>query len=74
MTADDIAELIRAGLPGADVTVRGDDGAHFEAEVVSPAFAGKNIVEQHRLVYSTLGEKMGREIHALALKTRTPAS
>ena len=69
MTAEQIAELIRAGMPEADVTVSGDDGQHFEARVVSSEFAGKNIVAQHRMVYATLGERMGREIHALALKT-----
>lgn len=72
MTAEDIATLIRTGLPDATVEVRGDDGQHFEAEVVSPAFGGKSIVAQHRMVYATLGERMGQEIHALALKTRTP--
>ena len=70
MTAEQMGELIRQGLPDAEVTVRGDDGAHFEAEVVSAEFAGKGIVQQHRMVYATLGERMGGEIHALALKTR----
>lgn len=70
MTAEQIAELIRQGLPNAEVVVRGDDGAHFEAEVVCADFADKNIVQQHRAVYATLGDKMGGEIHALALKTR----
>ena len=74
MTAEQIAELIRAGLPNAEVTVRGDDGAHFEAEVICADFAGKNIVAQHRMVYATLGSRMGQEIHALALKTRAPAA
>jgi acid stress-induced BolA-like protein IbaG/YrbA len=72
MTKEEIQRLIEAGLPGAQVTVRGDDGQHFEAEVVHAGFAGKNLVQQHRLVYQTLGERMGRDIHALALKTRAP--
>lgn len=72
MTADEIASLIRQGLPQAEVTVVGDDGAHFQAEVVCADFAGQSIVAQHRMVYATLGERMGREIHALALKTRVP--
>ena len=72
MTADDIKNLIEAGLPDARVVVRGDDGQHFEAEVVSSAFAGKMPVAQHRMVYATLGERMGREIHALKLTTRAP--
>jgi acid stress-induced BolA-like protein IbaG/YrbA len=70
MTKDDIKLLIEAGLPGAKATVTGDDGQHFEAEVVFAGFAGKAVVQQHRMVYATLGERMGREIHALALRTR----
>lgn len=70
MTKDDIRALIQAGLPNATVVVRGDDGQHFEAEVTCPEFAGKTPVAQHRMVYATLGAKMGREIHALKLATR----
>ena len=70
MTKDDIRKLIEAGLPGAQVTVTGDDGQHFEAVVVCADFAGKSPVAQHRMVYATLGDKMGREIHALQLTTR----
>lgn len=69
---DAIRELIEAGLPDADVQVAGDDGTHFAARVISPSFADKGIVEQHRMVYATLGERMGGEIHALSLKTMTP--
>jgi acid stress-induced BolA-like protein IbaG/YrbA len=65
-----IQKLIETGLPGAAVTVAGDDGQHFEAEVVWSGFAGKSPVAQHQTVYATLGERMGREIHALRLKTR----
>lgn len=70
ITAAEIQALIQAGLPAATVVVRGDDGAHFEAEVSSPDFAGKLPLAQHRMVYATLGERMGREIHALKLTTR----
>lgn len=70
MDAQTIKSLIEAGLPGAQVTVIGDDGAHFEAEVVHAGFAGQSIIAQHRMVYATLGERMGRDIHALALRTR----
>jgi stress-induced morphogen len=45
---------------------------HFEATVVSDAFRGKLPLARHRMVYATLGERMGGEIHALALKTLTP--
>jgi acid stress-induced BolA-like protein IbaG/YrbA len=72
MNPDTIRELIETGLPGARATVRGDDGVHFEATVISEAFRGKLPLARHRLVYATLGERMGGEIHALALRTLSP--
>ena len=72
MDAETIANLIQTGLPDAHVQVQGDDGVHFEATVVSAAFAGKLPLARHRMVYATLGELIGREIHALALTTLTP--
>ncbi len=68
-----LKQLIETGLPDAEATVTGDDGVHFEATVVSQAFEGKPPLARHRLVYATLGERMGGEIHALALRTLTPA-
>ncbi len=67
-----IHTLIQQGMPDARIEVQGDDGVHFEALVVSPAFAGKLPLARHRMVYATLGERMGGEIHALALRTLTP--
>jgi acid stress-induced BolA-like protein IbaG/YrbA len=67
-----VRQLIEAGMPGARVAVQGDDGVHFEAEVVSEAFRGKLPLARHRMVYATLGERMGGEIHALSLRTLTP--
>jgi acid stress-induced BolA-like protein IbaG/YrbA len=72
MNADLIQQLIEAGLPGAQARVQGDDGVHFEATVVAEAFRGKLPLARHRMVYATLGERMGGEIHALALRTLTP--
>jgi acid stress-induced BolA-like protein IbaG/YrbA len=72
MTAEEIQRLIEDGLPGATVSVSGDDGVHFEAHVVAVEFAGLNRVQCHQLVYRTLGSRMGTQIHALALKTYTP--
>lgn len=73
MQADEIKRLIENGLPDAQVVVKGDDGVHFEATVISSAFAGKPLLQQHRLVYGALGGRMeSEEIHALALKTYTP--
>ncbi len=72
MNADTIRQMIETGLPGARAEVQGDDGVHFEAVVVCAAFAGKLPLARHRMVYATLGEKMGGEIHALQLRTQTP--
>jgi acid stress-induced BolA-like protein IbaG/YrbA len=72
MTKDQIKTLIQAGMPDAVVTVSGDDGQHFEAEVIWLGFAGKSPVAQHRMVYDTLGGRMGSEIHALKLRTHAP--
>lgn len=68
-----IEQMIRAGLPDAEVTVSGEDGVHFEALVISPSFRGKPTLARHRMVYATLGDKMGNEIHALGLRTEVPA-
>jgi acid stress-induced BolA-like protein IbaG/YrbA len=72
MDAASIQAMIENGLPGAQVNVQGDDGVHFEAEVIATQFAGKMPLARHRLVYATLGDLMGGAIHALALKTLTP--
>ena len=72
MNAQQIQDLILAGMPGAHVQVTGDDGVHFEAVVIAEAFVGKMPLARHRMVYATLGTLMGGEIHALALRTQTP--
>ena len=66
-----IEESIRSGLDVVHLEVRGD-GAHFEAIVVSPRFAGLSRVRRHQLVYAALGERMREEIHALSMKTFSP--
>jgi acid stress-induced BolA-like protein IbaG/YrbA len=70
--AERIRQLIETGLPDAHVAVRGDDGVHFEAEVVSESFRGKLPLARHRMVYAALGDRMGGAIHALSLRTLTP--
>ena len=69
--ASSIEESIRAGLSCTHLEVQGD-GAHFEAVVVSPTFAGASRVARHQLVYAALGDRMKEEIHALSMKTLTP--
>lgn len=71
MQASELQKLINSGIPGSEVIIRGD-GDHFDAVVVSEQFSGLTMVQQHQLVYGTLGGRMGGEIHALALKTFTP--
>jgi acid stress-induced BolA-like protein IbaG/YrbA len=73
MNPDQIAELISQGMDNATVKVMSDDNTHFEAIIVSDAFDGMRPIARHQLVYKTLGELVGREIHALSLKTLTPA-
>jgi stress-induced morphogen len=75
MDPKEIEELIVRGIPGAHAEVRDYTGGgdHFEALVVSPAFEGKTLVERHQLVYQALGDAMRARVHALTLKTLTPA-
>jgi acid stress-induced BolA-like protein IbaG/YrbA len=71
MQAEQLKQLIEAGIPSAQADVQGD-GDHFEATVVSAAFEGKSKVQQHQMVYGSLGELMQGAVHALALRTFTP--
>jgi acid stress-induced BolA-like protein IbaG/YrbA len=67
-----IVELIKAGMPGADVEVTGD-GRHFEAVVVSSDFEGKTLVQRHRMVMNTVQQQIASdELHALSIKAYTP--
>jgi acid stress-induced BolA-like protein IbaG/YrbA len=72
MSPQQVAELIRAGLPGAEVRVESDDNTHFAARVVAREFVGKRSIARHQLIYRTLGELMGREIHAMSIEALTP--
>jgi len=71
-TPEQIRSYISAGLPCAHIEVQGD-GAHFEAVIVSAAFEGKRTLARHQLVYAVLGDRMQEEIHALSMRTLTPA-
>ena len=72
MNAQQLAQIIEAGLAGSKALVKSEDNVHFEAVVIASAFAGKRSVQRHQLVYGTLGTSMGNEIHALALQVFTP--
>lgn len=71
VSAIDIQEWLVKGLPGAEIEVSGD-GHHFEATIKYAGFTGKNLLEQHRMVYEVLGDRMRQEIHALSLRTLVP--
>ena len=73
MTAEDLKSIIAAGLACDHIALEGD-GRHWFATIVSPAFEGKRLIQRHQLVYATLGQKMHTdEVHALSMKTLTPA-
>jgi acid stress-induced BolA-like protein IbaG/YrbA len=72
VSSEDVKGYIEQGLVCQHVQVLGDDGQHFEAIVVSSLFAGKNMVQQHQMVYQALGDRMRQEIHALSMRTFTP--
>ena len=71
-TPAEVQQYIAAGLPCAHLEVEGD-GQHFYATIVSAEFEGKNRVARHQRVYQALGDRMRAEIHALSMKTLTPA-
>ena len=77
MEPAEVERLIEDGIDDCEATVeraRGEhDDDHLRATVVSPAFEGHSLVDQHQLVYDALGDAMTTEIHALELTTRTPA-
>ncbi|MGZ3184009.1 MAG: BolA family protein [Telluria sp.] len=70
-TPEAIHSYISAGLPCTHLQVEGD-GQHFQAIIVSAAFAGKRSIQRHQMVYAVLGDRMREEIHALSMKTYTP--
>jgi acid stress-induced BolA-like protein IbaG/YrbA len=73
MTADQLKDLIAAGLPCEHIALEGD-GRHWFATIVSAQFEGQRLLGRQRLVYATLGNRMATdEVHALSMKTYTPA-
>ena len=72
LSAQQLEAYITQSLACDYIKVLGDDGTHFEAVIVSAAFVGKSMVQQHQLVYAALGDRMRAEIHALSMKTLTP--
>jgi len=75
MQAADIVRLIQEVLPDAEIKIQDTmgDNDHYALEVISEAFKGKPRVQQHQIVYNALEGRIGVELHALSLKTSTPA-
>ena len=70
-TPEQVRQYIAQGLDCEHLDVQGD-GSHFDAVIVSKAFAGKRLIQRHQMVYAALGDKMKAEIHALSMRTLTP--
>ncbi|MDZ5455447.1 BolA family protein [Azohydromonas lata] len=71
-TPDEVRSYIAAGLDCSHLAVEGD-GEHFFATIVSAAFEGLSRIARHQRVYAALGDRMRQQIHALSMKTLTPA-
>ena len=74
MTVDALRELLANKIPDAKVVVTDLTGTsdHFGVDITSPAFAGKNLLEQHKMVHAACGLHLTTDIHALQIKTRVP--
>ena len=75
MSPDEIRERIQAALPGAAIDIRDLTGTrdHFEVRVVAGQFEGLGLIDRHRMVYGAVADVMGGALHALSIKTLTPA-
>jgi len=73
MTSEELQSLISAGLPCEHIELSGD-GQHWYATIVSSSFEGQRLIQRHQKVYATLGSRIQtNEVHALSMKTFTPA-
>ncbi|MGE4596777.1 MAG: BolA family protein [Methylophilaceae bacterium] len=72
LSPSEIETIINKNLDCLFIEIKGDDGTHFEAIIVSDSFVNQSMIKQHQLVYKALGEMMKQEIHALSIKTYTP--
>ena len=73
MPIEDLRNLLETAFPGDGVHLNSADNHHFQCLVVSDRFEGHTMVERHQMVYAALGDAMDEAVHALALKTYTPA-
>ena len=73
ISKENLEELIKESFPDALITIEDlkGDGDHYSATVISKSFQGKSKIDQHKMVYDSLKGKMGNELHALMIKTKT---
>lgn len=74
LSTEDVRKLIEQGIPGARAEVTDLTGTsdHFGVTVIAPAFSGKTLIEQHKMVQKSLGEHLTSTIHAVDIRTRVP--
>ena len=74
MPIDELQTMLEKAFPGGEIHLSSPmlDNNHFQLVLISDRFDGKNMVEQHQLVYQALGDAMREAVHALSLKTFTP--
>lgn len=70
-----LRDAVAQAFPGSEISVRDTTGTndHFELVVVSEVFAGRSLLERHRMIYAVLGDAVGGPIHALSIRAETPA-
>jgi acid stress-induced BolA-like protein IbaG/YrbA len=72
MNPEEIKSLITSFIDSSTAEVNSDDNVHFEATIISESFENKSLIERHKMVYASLGNKMDQEIHALTITALTP--
>ena len=73
MSKNELQSRLEKSIPDAKITIEDlkGDGDHYSATIISKEFKGKSRIEQHKMVYKALEGKMGSDLHALMLKTRS---
>ena len=72
MNPQEIKSLILNSIENSEVEVNSEDNVHFEATIISDSFNQKSLLEWHKMIYASLGDKMSQEIHALTINALTP--
>jgi acid stress-induced BolA-like protein IbaG/YrbA len=72
MNPEEIKSLISSFIENSKVEVISEDNVHFEATIIAELFEGISLIERHKMIYASLGDKMKQEIHALTITALTP--